>query len=172
MLGSISSRSTRCGCTGLRPTFGLVPRTGAMALSWSMDKLGPICRSVEDCALVLSAIHGPDGKDRAVKNAAFNWDAELDWRKLRVGYLKSDFERTPGPQDDEQKEEPAVTEEEKKKREEQRKKKEAFQERAKYDRRFSEAAVAKLQQMGVALIPVQMPTFPYAPLITTLTPTP
>jgi hypothetical protein len=71
-LGSISSPSTRCGCTGLRPTFGLVPRTGAMALSWSMDKLGPICRSVEDCALVLSAIYGPDGKDRTVKNAAFN----------------------------------------------------------------------------------------------------
>ena len=59
-LGSISSPSTRCGTTGLRPTFGLVPRTGAMALSWSMDKIGPICRSVEDCALVLSAIYGPD----------------------------------------------------------------------------------------------------------------
>src|SRR5882724_8346892 len=89
-LGSISSPSTRCGCTGLRPTFGLVPRTGAMALSWSMDKLGPICRTVEDCALVLSAIHGPDGKDRTVEKAAFNWDANLDWRKLRVGYLKTD----------------------------------------------------------------------------------
>src|SRR5216684_759894 len=168
-LGSISSPSTRCGCTGLRPTFGLVPRTGAMALSWSMDKLGPICRSVEDCALVLSAIHGPDGKDRAVKNAAFNWDAELDWRKLRVGYLKSDFERTPGPQEDAQKEEPAVTEEEKKKREERRKKREAFQERAKYDRRFNEAALAKLQEMGVALIPMEMPKFPYDPMVTMLT---
>src|SRR5260370_20403423 len=140
-----------------------------MALSWSMDKLGPICRSVEDCALVLSAIHGPDGKDRAVKNAAFNWDAELDWRKLRVGYLKSDFERTPGPQEDAQKEEPAVTEEEKKKREERRKKREAFQERAKYDRRFNEAALAKLQQMDVALIPVEMPKFPYDPMVTMLT---
>ena len=62
-LGSISSPSTRCGCTGLRPTFGFVPRTGAMALSWTMDKLGPIARSVEDCALVLEAIRGPDGKD-------------------------------------------------------------------------------------------------------------
>src|SRR5260221_7562310 len=168
-LGSISSPSTRCGCTGLRPTFGLVPRTGAMALSWRMDKLGPICRSVEDCALVLSAIHGPDGKDRAVKNAAFNWDAELDWRKLRVGYLKSDFERTPGAQEDAEKEEPAVTEEEKKKREERRKKREAFQERAKYDRRFNEAALAKLQQMDVALIPVEMPKFPYDPMVTMLT---
>ena len=168
-LGSISSPSTRCGCTGLRPTFGLVPRTGAMALSWSMDKLGPICRSVEDCALVLSAIHGPDGKDRTVKNAAFNWDAELNWKKLRVGYLKTDFERTPQPQEDAQKEEPAVSEEEKKKREEQRKRREAFQERAKYDRRYSEAALAKLQEMDVALIPLEIPKFPYDPMVTMLT---
>jgi Asp-tRNA(Asn)/Glu-tRNA(Gln) amidotransferase A subunit family amidase len=168
-LGSISSPSTRCGCTGLRPTFGLVPRTGAMALSWSMDKLGPICRSVEDCALVLSAIYGQDGKDRAVKNAAFNWDAELDWRKLRVGYLKSDFERAPQPQEDAQKEEPAATEEEKKKHEERRKRREAFQERAKYDRRFSEAALAKLREIGVALIPVEMPKFPYDPMVAMLT---
>ena len=168
-LGSISSPSTRCGCTGLRPTFGFVPRTGAMALSWSMDKLGPICRSVEDCALVLSAIYGPDGKDRTVKNAAFNWDADLDWKKLRVGYLKSDFERTPGPQEDAEKEEPALSEEEKKKREERHKKREAFQERAKYDRRFAEAALAKLHEMGVALIPVEMPKLPYDPMITMLT---
>ena len=58
-----------------------------------MDKLGPICRSVEDCALVLDAIHGPDGQDRTVaQEAAFNWNANFDWRKLRVGYLKKDFE--------------------------------------------------------------------------------
>src|ERR1700688_544368 len=168
-LGSISSPSTRCGCTGLRPTFGLVPRTGAMALSWSMDKLGPICRSVEDCALVLSVIHGPDGKDRTVKNAAFNWDADLDWKKLRVGYLKTDFEKTPGPQEDAQKEEPAVSEEEKKKREKRSKRRAASQERAKYDRRFSEAALAKLQDMGVTLIPVEMPKFPYDPMVAMLT---
>src|SRR5258708_27164552 len=169
MLGSVASLATRVGWTGLRRTFGLVPRTGAMALSWSMDKLGAIWRWVEDCALVLSAIHGPDGKERAVKNAAFNWDAELDWRKLRVGYLKSDFERTPGPQEDAQKEEPAVTEEEKKKREERRKKREAFQERAKYDRRFNEAALATPQHIDVALIPVEMPKFPYQRMVTMLT---
>src|SRR6202043_3213841 len=156
-LGSISSPSTRCGCTGLRPTFGRVPRTGAMALSWSMDKLGPICRSVEDCAVVLDAIYGPDGHDRVVHAAAFNWDAELDWRKLRVGYLKSDFERAPGAQEDAEKEEPAVSEEEKKKREEQRKRREAFQARAAYDRRYNEAALAKLREMGVELAPVEMP---------------
>ncbi len=74
-LGSISSPSTRCGCTGLRPSFGLVPRTGAMALSWSMDKIGPIARSVEDAALVLEAIYGPDGQDPSVQPAAFNPDS-------------------------------------------------------------------------------------------------
>ena len=91
-LGSISSPSTRCGVTGLRPTFGLVPRTGAMALSWTMDKLGPIARSAEDCALVLEAICGPDGKDTSVAAAEFRWDAGLDWKKLRIGYLKSEFD--------------------------------------------------------------------------------
>src|SRR6202795_5088523 len=95
-LGSISSPSTRCGTAGLRPTFGRVPRTGAMALSWTMDKLGPICRSVEDCALVLDAIHGPDGQDASVRDAAFNWNAAFDWKSLRIGYLKSEFE--PGSQ--------------------------------------------------------------------------
>ncbi len=95
-LGSISSPSTRCGTTGLRPTFGFVPRTGAMALSWTMDKLGPICRAVEDCAIVLSAIHGPDGQDPSVRDAAFNWNAAFDWKSLRIGYLKSDFEASPG----------------------------------------------------------------------------
>ena len=71
-LGSISSPSTRNGVTGLRPTFGRVPRTGAMALSWSMDKLGPMARSVEDCALVFAALHGPDGADQTVHAAPFN----------------------------------------------------------------------------------------------------
>jgi len=62
-LGSIVSPSTRCGTTGLRPSYGRVSRFGVMALSWSMDKLGPICRAVEDCALVFDAIRGSDGKD-------------------------------------------------------------------------------------------------------------
>src|SRR5690242_4360172 len=82
-LGSISSPSTRCGTTGLRPTFGRVPRTGAMALSWTMDKLGPICRSVEDCALVLDAIYGPDGKDNTVIAADYQWNADLSPKSLR-----------------------------------------------------------------------------------------
>src|SRR5207245_7214478 len=119
-LGSLSSPSARCGCTGLRPTFGLVPRTGAMALSWSMDKLGPICRTGEDCALVLEAIHGRDGKDKTVQPAAFNWDANLDWRRLRVGYLTSDFERKPDEQQEAAKEATAVTPAEQTKREDQK----------------------------------------------------
>jgi Asp-tRNA(Asn)/Glu-tRNA(Gln) amidotransferase A subunit family amidase len=90
--GSIVSPSTRCGTTGLRPTFGRVSRYGAMALSWSMDKIGPICRGVEDCALVFDAIYGPDGRDLSVVDAPFAWDAELDLRSLRIGYVKSAFE--------------------------------------------------------------------------------
>ena len=92
-LGSISSPSTRCGVTGLRPTFGRVPRTGAMALSWTMDKLGPMCRTAEDCALVLSAIHGPDGRDMSVHRAAFNWEGATSARGLRVGVVRADFDR-------------------------------------------------------------------------------
>ena len=92
-LGSISSPSTRVGATGLRPTFGRVPRTGAMALSWTMDKIGPICRSVEDCALVFDAIHGSDGQDLSVHDAPFTWDATLRPGSLRIGYVKSAFDR-------------------------------------------------------------------------------
>ena len=91
--GSIVSPSTRCGVTGLRPTFGRVSRHGAMALSWSMDKIGPMCRSVEDCALVFDAIYGPDGRDATVVDLPFNWDADVGVADLRVGYVKSAFEK-------------------------------------------------------------------------------
>lgn len=90
-LGSIVSPSTRCGATGLRPTFGRVSRAGAMALSWSMDKLGPICRTAEDCALVFDAIHGSDGEDPTARDAPFEWDPSLDPSELRVGYLEEAF---------------------------------------------------------------------------------
>ena len=93
--GSILSPCTRCGATGLRPTFGLVSRHGAMALSWSMDKIGPICRAVEDCALVFDAICGPDGRDETVIDMPFSWDADRDLTGLRVGYLRSAFEAEP-----------------------------------------------------------------------------
>lgn len=91
-MGSIVSPSTRCGATGLRPTFGRVSRHGAMALSWTMDKVGPICRSVEDCAIVFEAIRGIDDKDPTLINAAFNYDDRMDTKKLKIGYLKNSFD--------------------------------------------------------------------------------
>jgi Asp-tRNA(Asn)/Glu-tRNA(Gln) amidotransferase A subunit family amidase len=91
-LGSIVSPSTRCGVTGLRPTFGRVSRYGAMALSWSMDKIGPICRSALDCGIVLDIIRGSDDYDKTVKDAAFVYDGKADIKKLKVGYFKSLFE--------------------------------------------------------------------------------
>jgi len=94
--GSIVSPSTVCGTTGLRPTFGRISRTGAMALSWSMDKLGPICRTVEDCALVFDAIYGPDGIDQAVFDTPFNYDPAIDLTGLRIGYAKSEFDSLKG----------------------------------------------------------------------------
>lgn len=91
-LGSIVSPATRCGVTGLRPTFGRVSRTGAMALSWSMDKIGPICRSAEDCAIVFDVIRGSDGEDPTVVDMPFNYRAHTDLKTMRIGYLKSAFE--------------------------------------------------------------------------------
>ena len=94
-LGSIISPATRCGCAGLRPTYGRVSRFGAMGLSWSMDKVGPICRSVEDCALVLRAIYGSDGKDLSVVDAPFDWQPKLGLKGLRIGLLQAEFDRLP-----------------------------------------------------------------------------
>jgi Asp-tRNA(Asn)/Glu-tRNA(Gln) amidotransferase A subunit family amidase len=91
--GSITSPSRTCGLSGFRPTFGRVPRTGAMALSWTTDKLGPICRSAEDAALVFAAIQGPDGYDYSVKEYPFNWNASLKPSQLRIGYFKMSAQR-------------------------------------------------------------------------------
>src|SRR6266481_1810756 len=91
-LGSIISPSQACGTVGLRPTYGRISRYGAMALSWTMDKIGPICRGVEDCAVALNAIYGPDSRDITVGEAPFRWNPELPVSQLRVGYLKSEFE--------------------------------------------------------------------------------
>ena len=135
-LGSISSPSTRCGTTGLRPTFGRVPRTGAMALSWTMDKLGPICRSVEDCALVLDAIYGPDGKDNTVIGADYQWNADLSPKSLRIGYVKSAFDL---PQTDP-----------------------ADPKRTLHGtKKFDDAALDVFHRLGIALIPIDLPDVPY-----------
>ena len=135
-LGSISSPSTRCGTTGLRPTFGRVPRTGAMALSWTMDKLGPICRSVEDCAIVLDAIYGPDGQDNSVIPAGYHWNAQLSPKKLRVGYVKSAFD-TPLRDPADPKRTMHAT------------------------KPFDDAALDVFKRLGVNLIPVDLPDVPY-----------
>ncbi len=94
-LGSIISPSTTNGVTGLRPTYGRVSRYGAMALSWTMDKIGPMCRSVEDCVLVLNAIYGADGRDDTVTDAPLEWAPERPLGSLRIGYLQSEFETAP-----------------------------------------------------------------------------
>ena len=138
-LGSISSPSTRCGTTGLRPTFGRVPRTGAMALSWTMDKLGPICRSVEDCAIVLDAIYGPDDQDNSVIAAPYHWNAKLSPRKLRIGYVKSAFDL---PQIDPA--DPKRT--------------------LHATKKFDDAALDVFKSMGINLIPVELPDAPYDPM--------
>ena len=91
-LGSIISPSVTNGVTGLRPTYGRVSRHGAMALSWTMDKIGPMCRSVEDCVLVLNAIYGSDGHDDTVTDAPFDWNPDRPLSALRVGYIQREFE--------------------------------------------------------------------------------
>ena len=131
--GSIVSPSTRCGTTGLRPTYGRVSRTGAMALSWTMDKIGPICRTVEDCALVFDAIRGPDGVDQTLLDIPFNYDAAMDVTKLRVGYVKALFEEDYG-----------------------------FKE-------TDAATLEKLRELGIELIPVELPELPVSALTHILT---
>jgi Asp-tRNA(Asn)/Glu-tRNA(Gln) amidotransferase A subunit family amidase len=146
-LGSIASPSTRCGATGLRPTFGRVPRTGAMALSWSMDKLGPLCRYVEDCAAVLSVITGPDQHDRSVMHdVPFDWDAALPLKRLRIGYTKAEFEQMP---------EADAKPEDKERRLAQKK--------------FDDASLAVLRQkLGLKLIEVEMPKLPAGAMLNVL----
>jgi Asp-tRNA(Asn)/Glu-tRNA(Gln) amidotransferase A subunit family amidase len=90
--GSIVSPCTRCGVTGLRPTYGRVSRSGAMALSWSMDKIGPICRSVEDCAIVFKEILGPDGVDQSVVDVPFAYRPGVSLDKLRIGFTEKLFQ--------------------------------------------------------------------------------
>ena len=169
-LGSIISPSARCGATGLRPTFGFVPRTGAMALSWTMDKLGPICREVEDCAIVLSAIYGPDGHDRTVKNVAFNWDANLNWQELRVGFLPKLFDNpATGTNSPDSQTEKDVTPEQKKKREQEAAMHERFRACQRYDLRFGKAALDRLRSLGLTVIPIELPDLPVGAMLTMLT---
>src|SRR6266542_554835 len=140
-LGSIVSPSSTFGVTGLRPTYGRVSRFGAMGLSWTMDKVGPICRGVEDCAAVLSAIYGPDGKDITVGDAPFNWKPDATLATLRIGFLKGEFEGS-GVQ-------PAT--------DQQRQQME--QRRVVY-----KDALAALEKAGAKLTPIELPKFSTASL--------
>jgi len=120
-----------------------------MALSWTMDKIGPICRAVEDCALVLSAIYGQDGHDLSVQAAAFNWDADFNWKMLRVGYIKSAFDPPTLP--------PDATDVQKKN----------FERRI-YDAKYASTALDELRNMGVKLAPVEIPNFPFGAIVPVL----
>ena len=91
--GSIISPSTTCGATGLRPTFGSISRYGAMTLSWSLDKVGPICRSAADAAIVYSILHGADERDAASVTQPFNYTGLADFKKLKIGYAKNYFDK-------------------------------------------------------------------------------
>ena len=137
-LGSIISPSSTCGVTGLRPTYGRVSRYGAMALSWTMDKIGPICRSVQDCAIVLNAIHGSDGRDDSVVDAPFAWNPLVPMSKLRIGYLKTEFEGGPAP---------AGMSEQARKTAEQR-------------RAAHTDALDAIRKAGAKLEPIELPEFP------------
>jgi len=138
--GSIVSPATRCGVTGLRPTFGRVSRHGAMALSWSMDKLGPMGRCVEDCALVFEAVHGADGLDPTAVDRPFAWAAEFGPARLRVGYLRSLFDREPSPEENE---DPA---------------------RVREAHALDLAALELLRSLGFDLIPIELPKLPVGSL--------
>ena len=140
-LGSIVSPSARCGVTGLRPTYGRVSRYGAMGLSWTMDKIGPMCRGVEDCAAALHAIYGPDGKDITVGDAPFNWNPDTNISTLRIGYLKTEFDGPTTPPANEQQ------------------RTQAEQRRAVY-----KTALEVLEKAGAKLVPIQLPTFSAASL--------
>lgn len=91
--GSITSPSATCGATGLRPTFGSISRSGAMTLSWSLDKIGPICRSAEDAAMVFAAIHGTDGKDQAAVNLPFNYSPTASLKGKKIAFAKNYYDK-------------------------------------------------------------------------------
>ncbi|MDX6575314.1 MAG: hypothetical protein QOE96_1267 [Blastocatellia bacterium] len=136
-LGSIVSPASRCGVTGLRPTYGRISRYGAMGLSWTMDKVGPICRGVEDCAAALDALYGPDDHDLTVGSAAFNWSPDVPLSSLRVGYLKTEFDGAGfQPQNDQQRQQMA-------------------QRRAMY-----QEALNALEKAGVKMTAIELPKFP------------
>jgi Asp-tRNA(Asn)/Glu-tRNA(Gln) amidotransferase A subunit family amidase len=133
--GSIMSPAARCGVTGLRPSYGRVSRYGAMALSWTMDKIGTICRTAEDCAVVFRTICGLDGKDNTLVDVPFNWNAGADVKKLRVGYVKAAFEgEIPDNPENPQR-----------------------VQRQREMRKFDQEALQVIRSLGVILKPIELP---------------
>ncbi|MFC1508681.1 amidase [Candidatus Omnitrophota bacterium] len=129
--GSIAGPCERCGVSGLRPTYGRVSRYGAMTLSWSMDKVGPICRTAEDCAVVFNAMHGKDGRDNSVVDLPFNWDSSFDVDGLRVGYVEAEFSGSL----------------------------ESIGDRAKINKTHNDAVLDVLRSLGVELVPIELPHY-------------
>jgi Asp-tRNA(Asn)/Glu-tRNA(Gln) amidotransferase A subunit family amidase len=143
--GSIVSPAFRCGATGLRPTFGRVSRDGVMALSWTLDKVGPLARSAEDCALVLDAVRGADGRDPSAIDRPFSWSPGRDPRRLRVGWVPALFEAPPPDED----EDGAGL--------------------AREQRRLDLETLEALRSLGVELVPVELPERPVGALSLILT---
>ena len=150
--------------TGLRPTFGAVPRTGAMALSWTMDKLGPIARSAEDCALVLNVIHGPDGQDVSAHAMHFVYPPQEDLHSLRVGYLKA-ISTSPSPSSWRLRQHLRPPKRRSSARSARRGGRVCARAPHDYDRRYDLAALDKLRAMGIKLIPVELPKLPYGAMV-------
>jgi Asp-tRNA(Asn)/Glu-tRNA(Gln) amidotransferase A subunit family amidase len=162
--GSIALPTSRCGATGYRPTFGFVPRTGVMALVWTMDKLGPICRAVEDCALVMQAIYGPDDLDPSVIRAPFAWDADFDWKQLKVAYIRADFDQLPEPETQPE----DLTDRELQQWRNEQPSRDTTYKRQIYDHQFDVAALEQIRQLGFDPRPIDLPDLPYydlAPLL-------
>lgn len=94
--GSIVAPSAVCGATGLRPTFGSIAKTGGMNLAWTSDRIGPICRDAEDAAMVFASIHGSDEYDRSSRTMPFNYNSNVDLKKIKVAYAKNYIDALPG----------------------------------------------------------------------------
>ena len=132
--GSIVSPASTCGVVGLRPTYGRISRHGCMTLRWTLDKVGPLTRSVADAGLVLEALHGPDGHDETVPDVPFRWSGNRTVKGLRIGYIEREFVATTEGGDDRQ--------------------------QLAARRPLYEAALEVYRQAGATLVPVTLPDLP------------
>ncbi len=133
--GSITSPASACGLSGMRPTYGRISRYGCMALSWTLDKVGPLCRSAEDCAIVFNTISGPDGKDNTVYDVPFNWDGSIDLARLRIGYWPNIVEQEDPVEEDH----------------------EVTGRRLELSRHYEGEAVKIFRSLGAEVVPFEMP---------------